>query len=238
MNKVIICLLLICLAISSHAQKFVSYSRDNIVKVKGSNPGTQGTGTVIGAEGDFVFILTSAHVAYPGNGEPAIVVSVKSNRYDAKKNNSPEFSVINAIPVVKDEKLDLAVIKIHKAFLPDTYIKSADMGFSSIPLSKDTTGFSKKTFSFTGFHTDEETYDTKDISFAAHNFAGNAGFFELKGEGDRGGYAGSVVYTGGKAVAILLTDGEDTKVKAIKPDALIAFLRKNNIPANFMLAGK
>lgn len=237
MKKVIICLSCICLSIASYGQEFVSYSRDNVVKVKGGNLGAQGTGTVIGVEGDFVFILTAAHVAHPGNTEPAIIVSVKNNRWDAKKNNSPEFSVINAIPVAKDEKLDVAVIKVHKAFLPDTYIKSADMGFSNIPLSKDTTGFSTKTFSFTGFAGDEEIYNTKDISFGAHNFSSDKNYFELKGEGNRAGYAGSVVYTGGKAVAILLTDGEDTKVKALKPDALIAYLKKNNIPANFLIAG-
>lgn len=237
MKKAIICLSLICTGITSFAQDFVSYSRDNIVKVKGGTPAAQGTGTVVGVEGDFVFILTAAHVAYPGNAEPAPVVSVKNNRLDAKKNNSPEFSSINAIPVAKDEKLGLAVIKIHKAFLPDTYIKTPDMGFSNVPLSKDTTGFSTKTFTFTGFSSEEETYNTKDIAFTAHNFSGDAGYFELKGEGDRAGYAGSVVSTGGKAVAVLLTDGDDTKVKAIKPDALIAFLRKNKVPVNFLLAG-
>jgi hypothetical protein len=232
MKKIIIGLSLIAISFSAYAQEFTTFSRDNTIKVK--SLGANGTGTVIGYEDDFVYILTAAHIA-EGEG---VTVSIKENRYTATKENRPEYSLINTSPFVKDNTLDLAVIKIHKAFLPTTNIKSGDHGFGFMNMSTDTVGITKKELGLTGFAGLSEEPSSITEKITAHNFNKDSKYFELEGAGNGEGYAGALIGTQNTVVAILLSDNNDANAKAAKTETIINFLKKNGVPHNLIRLGK
>lgn len=231
MKRIITGLVFVAIAMSANAQEFTSFSRDNTVKVK--TAATNGTGTVIGYEDDYVYILTSAQVA-----EGDAVVSVKKNRLNAKQENSPEYSNINAIPFLKDKALGIAVIKIHKAFLQTPDITAGNHGFEVVNMSTDTTALSKKQLGLAGFAglSEESTMIAEKLN--AYNYNKDAKYLEVESEAHAEGYAGALVRTQSTAVAMLNTNSTDAKAKALKTEAIVAYLKKNGVPHNLIKLDK
>jgi hypothetical protein len=232
MKKIIIGLLFVAAGISASAQEFTSSTRDNIVKVKSAK--TTGTGTVIGYEDDYVYILTSAQVA-AGDG---VVVTVKQNRYNAKKENSPLYSNINTIPFVQDRTMDIAVIKIHKAFLQSPDITAGNHGFGTMVMSTDTTGLSKKALGLTGFAGASEEATSANEKVTAHNVNKDTKYYEVESDAHAEGYSGALIGTQNTAVAMLLSNSNDAKGKAAKAETIVNYLKKNGVPHNLIRLAK
>ncbi len=232
MKKIIIGVVLVVAGMSASAQEFVSFNRDNIVKVKAN--GANGTGTVIGYEDDYVYILTTAQIA---DGD-AIVVSVKQNRLNAKKENSPLYSNINAIPFLKDKAQDIAIIKIHKAFLQTPDITAGNHGFGVMNMSTDTTGLSKKDIGLTGFAGASEETTSITEKLTAYNVNKDTKYLEVESEKHTEGYAGALIGTQATVVAMLSNNSDTPKAKALKTEAIVAYLKKNGVPHNLIKLDK
>lgn len=231
MKKVIISLIFVLAAIGAGAQGFTAYSRENMVKVKSAK--TTGTGTVIGYEDDFIYILTSAQAA-AGDG---VTVTVKHNRYNDKKENSPEYSNINTTPFAQDKATGLAVVKIHKAFLTPGST-AGNHGFGTVALTTDTASLMARELMLTGFAGAAEEPTTISEKVTAYSISKDAGYLEVESDAHSEGYAGAMIGTKTTAVGMLLSNGSTAKGKAAKAATIVAFLKKNSVPHNLIKLGK
>lgn len=231
MKKIIIGLAFVAIGSSAHAQEFTSFNRDNLVKVKTAT--TNGTGTVIGYEDDYVYILTTASAT-----EGDVVVSIKKNRLNAKKENSPEYSNVNAIPFMKDKAQDIAVIKIHKAFLQTPDITAGNHGFGVMNLSPDTAGMLQKPLGLTGFSGASEEATSIQEKVTAQSVNKDNKYYEVESEGHTEGYGGALIGTQTQAIAMLSTNTTNPKGKAIKVETIRQYIMKNGIPHNLIKLDK